>query len=201
MKQRVQDLERQLCEMKTRHHQEQQHQQQQQHHQQQHQQQQHQQQHYFSPDLIPGDGSICFSPGAGCLPPPIWQHHSTTNTMSPDMWPSISSSRPEHQMYDASGVPASSVFPRNLPQHASYGKSTSHGQMHLARGPPMNQTPNIVIQADTELHQPSSNIGIYGEENGMGFTAPDQTHIDTGFACDATSLGQGKHHQVLFLQA
>jgi hypothetical protein len=61
----------------------------------------------------------------------------------------------------------------------------------------MNQTPNIILQRDTEVHETSPTIGIYGEENGMGFTSSDQAHIDTGFAGDATAIGQGKHKQLL----
>ncbi len=167
MKQRVQDLERQLCEMRTRQ----------------------QQQQYFPHDLPTSDGSIAFNPSTGCLPPQLWQQQPTSYPMSPEIWPPMPSPASHYQVHDGTGMTASAFMSRSFPPQPSYNESTLMNQMHLT---PASHSPNVMLQSDIELQHSSPIMGLYGDERGARLTASEQVPFDTRLQFERAPVDSGK---------
>lgn len=152
MKQRVQDLERQLCEMRTRQ----------------------QQQQYFTREYSVTDGHIPFHASAGNLPPQSWQQQPTTYPMSPDIWPPIPSQTPHYQAHDGTAMAASALMSHSFPPQPCYNDSTLMNNMQALGS--ASQSPNVVLQSDIEL-QHSSPMRLYTEEPTVGFISSEQAHF------------------------
>ncbi|PQK14259.1 hypothetical protein BB8028_0004g11890 [Beauveria bassiana] len=171
MKQRVQDLEQQLCEMRAR-----------------------QQQQQYYPQDMPGavtpDGSMGFVPNAGNMPPALWQQTMslprTPGSMPQEMWPGMAVDGAAQPMPDAVSMAGNPYMNRNFHQQPPFNNPAllNHAAASLDQVPLMS--PSLEMPGEPAMQR------LY--RNGSAASTPNQESLQLdahfGYRGSVTGLGQ-----------
>lgn len=177
MKQRVQDLEQQLCEMRARQ----------------------QQQQYFSQDMpgnVTPDGSMCFMPNSGSMPPGIWQPNTslprTPGSLPQEMWPGMAVDGTAQPIPEAVPMTGNPYLGRGFQQSAPYNNPALLNQLNPA-ATSLDHVPNVIMSPNMDMHTESPMHRLY--RNGSAGSTPNQEslQLDAHFGYRGTVTGVGTH--------
>lgn len=174
MKQRVQDLEQQLCEMRARQ----------------------QQQQYYPQDMsgtVTPDGSMGFVPNAGSMPPALWQQTMslprTPGSMPQEMWPAMAVESPNQPMPDAVSMAGNPYMARNFHQQPPFNNPALLNQLSPSAATGLDQVP--MMSPTMEMPGEPSMQRLY--RNGSAASTPNQEslQLDAHFGYRGTVTGLG----------
>ncbi|OAA69776.1 hypothetical protein ISF_03046 [Cordyceps fumosorosea ARSEF 2679] len=179
MKQRVQDLEQQLCEMRAR-----------------------QQQQQYYPQDMPGtvtpDGSMGFVPNAGNMPPTLWQQTMTLprtpGSMSHDMWPGMAVDGTAQAMPETVSMAANPYIARSFHHQPPFNNPALLNQLNPSAATGLEQVP--MMSPSLEMPGESSMQRLY--RNGSTASTPNQEslQLDAHFGYRGTVTGLGHASEI-----
>ncbi|OAR02076.1 hypothetical protein LLEC1_06722 [Akanthomyces lecanii] len=172
MKQRVQDLEQQLCEMRARQ----------------------QQQQYYPQDMsgtVTPDGSMGFIPNAGNMPPALWQPTMalprTPGSMPQEMWPAMAVDSPHQPMPDAVAMAGNPYMARNFHQQPPFNNAALLNQLNPSAATGLDQVPMMSPTLEMAGEPPMQRL----YRNGSAASTPNQEslQLDAHFGYRGTVTG------------
>lgn len=178
MKQRVQDLEQQLCEMRAR---------------------QQQQQQYFPQDMAPNvapDGSMCFVPNASNMSSALWQQTTslsrTPGSLPQEMWPGMAVDGASPAMTDSVPIAANPYMAR-FPHQTQFGSPALLNQINPVATAGLDHVPNVMMSPGMEMPSDAPMQRIY--RNGSAGSTPNQEslQLDAHFGYRGAVTGLGKY--------
>ncbi|KAJ3497226.1 hypothetical protein NLG97_g2065 [Lecanicillium saksenae] len=177
MKQRVQDLEQQLCEMRARQ----------------------QQQQYFPQDMsgaVTPDGSMGFVPNGASMPPALWQQSMslprTPGSIPQEMWPAMAVDGTPQHMSETVPMAGNPYMARSFPQQAPFNNPALLNQLNPSAAASIDHVPNVMMSPSMEMPGESPMQRLY--RNGSAGSTPNQETIQLdahfGYRGTVTGLGQ-----------
>lgn len=176
MKQRVQDLEQQLCEMRARQ----------------------QQQQYFPQDMsgtVTPDGSMGFVPNAGNMPPALWQQSMslprTPGSMPQEMWPAMAVDGTPQAMPETVAMPGNPYMARGFPQQAPFNNPALLNQLNPSAATGLDHVPNVMMSPSMEMPNESPMHRLYRNSSSASTPNQESLQLDAHFGYRGTVTGLG----------